>query len=70
MLVNVMVKFGCDECGGRFEIRIDPAYQPPISWSVMEIAEDAIRGDAYCNASVEGSQHYCEKCTKVRAKHE
>ena len=78
MIVEIKAKFACDDCGTEFLVPLDPAYEPPVGWSIFAVAEDAIRaGRGYEDAtdqasgicsfgSVEDSRHYCARCTKRR----
>lgn len=34
----------CDVCGEKFTVELEPSYKPPRSWSLYEVAEDAVRG--------------------------
>jgi len=72
MLKSIKATFNCDCCGKDFTVRVDPAYVPPVNWSLYDIAEDSIRGgngyegpgDKGYWGSVEGDKQLCAECTK------
>jgi hypothetical protein len=74
MIIHVEAMFSCDDCGTKFTVKLDPAYEPPSGWSVFAVAEDKIRhGDSYEDATDvpygigsvgEDGRHYCARCTK------
>ena len=43
MIQSIRATFQCDSCGREFSVAIDPAYLPPATWTLMEIAVDAVR---------------------------
>lgn len=43
MIQSIRATFQCDSCGRDFSVAIDPAYLPPATWTVFEIAVDAVR---------------------------
>lgn len=75
MIVEIRAKFACDDCGTEFTVPLDPGYDPPDGWSVMDVAEDSIRAGLHYEdgtddldkiGSIEDSHHYCSRCTKRR----
>ena len=75
MIVEIEAKFSCDDCGTEFVVGLDPGYDPPDNWTVMDIAEDSIRGELTYrdgtgefpqgSGSIDGDgRHYCQRCTK------
>ena len=73
---EIRASFECDECGELFSVAIDPAYRPPTSWSMDDVATDAVRGSvdytdkqgdkigfAGCS-SVQDDKCLCAKCTE------
>lgn len=43
MIQSIRATFQCDSCGREFSVAIDPAYLPPATWTLMDIAVDFIR---------------------------
>ncbi len=75
MIIEIEAKFSCDDCGTEFFAPLDPAYDVPSGWSVMAVAEDAVRGGIGYSDGTErpyngsGSvgydgRHYCARCTR------
>jgi hypothetical protein len=62
----------CDGCGERFDVDLDAAYKPPASWSLWDVAEDAVRGghvSGKCSlfdglSSVQDGKMLCIPCTQ------
>ena len=44
MINQILANCACDRCGERFAVALEPALQPPVGWTLYEVAEDAIRG--------------------------
>lgn len=74
MIVEIKAKFACDDCGTEFLVRLDPGYDPPDHWTVMDVAEDAVRSGMWYEDATgdypQGSgcvgddgRHYCQRCT-------
>lgn len=75
MIREIRARFSCDDCGAEFTVDLDPGYDPPEDWTVMDVAEDAIRGgttyrdgtkERYGAGSVQDDRHLCAACTKKR----
>lgn len=75
MIVEIEAKFACDDCGTEFIVRLDPGYDPPGDWTVMDVAEDAVRAGLWYEDATGGfpqgsgcvgddGRHYCQRCTK------
>jgi len=75
VIVEIEAKFECDDCGTKFSAMLDPGYDHPDDWTVMDVAEDSVRagmtyrdgtGDVVQVGGSIGSdgRHYCQQCTK------
>ena len=64
-LVALEARWLCDCCGKPFSTETDPSSTRRLKWSLMDIAEDALRG--CLNGSLHLGEHYCAECT---AKHD
>jgi hypothetical protein len=69
--------FECDGCACQFGAEIDTATKRPLRWSLMDIAEDALRGGQGWVAhgardrevgfvSCQAGKHLCPTCTKEK----
>lgn len=69
-LIVVRATFECDGCGGQFKVDMDAATMRPKGWSLMEEAEDCVRGgcgsDGGMPAIVHG-MHLCHDCAEIAA---
>ncbi len=65
MIIEIIAKFQCDECGEFFSTTLDPGYDPPEDWCVIDVAEDSLRGFGKHKVGADG-QHYCEQCTSAQ----
>jgi hypothetical protein len=43
MIQSIRSFFQCDSCGRESSVSIRPAYLPPATWTLMDIAVDAVR---------------------------
>lgn len=75
-LRSIRARFACDRCGATFSVEMDPAYVPPVDWSLFDAAEDAARGSVRYegplhpdgfqgSSSVDGQSHLCGPCTAI-----
>lgn len=69
-LVCVRATFDCDGCGAQFRIEMDPSTMRPKGWSLMEEAEDYLRG--MCSAdgglpTMVHDMHLCDDCAGIAA---
>ncbi|QEH79970.1 hypothetical protein EIK56_18260 [Sphingomonas sp. C8-2] len=67
--------FECDGCGCEFGADIDTAATRPLRWSMIDIANDALRGGSgwirhhrevdVGSVSYQRGKHLCPKCTRA-----
>lgn len=73
MIKSIRATFQCDSCGREFSVAIDPAYLPPATWTLMDIAVDAVRqgvryegpvdiGMGWSTVTPDGD-HLCDVCS-------
>ena len=46
MIQSIRATFQCDSCGREFSVAIDPAYLPPATCTLMDVAVDAVKQGA------------------------
>lgn len=73
MILEIRARFSCDRCAAEFTVPLDPAYQPPSGWCILQVAEDGIRsGLDYRDSkdrfgidfgSVRKNKHLCADCS-------
>lgn len=68
-IVSIRAAVECDECGRRFKVDLEEAYQPPAGWSLFDCAVDAVRGGVAHDlgegsTSVQSGRALCVHCTR------
>lgn len=44
MILEIIAKFSCDECGGRITVGLEPSQKLPEGWCILDEAVDRVRG--------------------------
>ncbi len=68
-IVCVRATFECDGCGEQFKIEMDAAKMRPKGWTLMEEAEDYVRGGCGTEGmpAVVHRMHLCHDCAGIAA---
>jgi hypothetical protein len=70
-LVCIRATFECDGCGTQFRIEMSPSAMRPKGWSLMEEAEDFLRGMCAADGGMPAmvhDLHLCDECHGIAAK--
>lgn len=57
MIQSIRATFQCDSCGREFSVAIDPAYLPHATWTLNEIAVDAVRQGCHYRGPMSATFH-------------
>lgn len=69
-IVCVRATFECDGCGTQFKVEMDPASMRPKGWTLMDEAEDCLRGGLGAEGGMPGlvhDLHLCHDCDRIAA---
>lgn len=69
-IVCIRATFECDGCGCQFRVEMDPATMRPKGWSLMEEAEDYLRGMCSADGGLPAmvhDLHLCDDCHGIAA---